>query len=175
MNKTLAPLREHYVQARERFLALQDRERWMLGVGGVVLLLTVLYLAIWEPVVKGHANRAAALESSRALAVRLEEAAVLVQSQRGRNPAATAGRGMSLMAAVDQASKQGPLGKGPSRIQPEGDREVRVWFEDVSFDALLRWTAILHASYGVSVQTMDVEPQAAPGQVNVRFSLVRPS
>lgn len=172
MNKTL---RDAYTQNRERFLALQLRERWMLVVGGAALLITVLYLAVIEPLTQAHAMRSSALEASRGVAIQLEQAAQLVQSQSGRNPAASAGRGVSLMAAVDQASKQGQLGKGPARIQPEGDREVRVWFEDVSFDALLRWTADLHTRYGVNVQTMDVEPQAAPGRVNVRFSLVRAS
>ncbi|MGQ0697573.1 MAG: type II secretion system protein GspM [Panacagrimonas sp.] len=175
LTRTFKPLTDATGQARERFLALQPRERWMLGVGGVVLFVTLLYLAVWEPIVGAHANRTAALESSRALAIKLEQAAAQVQQSRGRSPGATAGRGTSLMAAVDLASKQSGLGKGPSRIQPEGDREVRVWFEDVSFDLLARWLADLQTRYGINVQTFDVEPQSAPGRVNVRLSLVRPS
>ncbi|MGQ0530233.1 MAG: type II secretion system protein GspM [Panacagrimonas sp.] len=173
MNKSLDSARQHLTQARERFLALQMRERVMVVLGSSVVLITLLYLLIWEPLVKAHSERAQALQTSRALAVRLEGAAQQVQTLRSRNPAATQGRSMSLMSAVDQASKQGSLGKGPSRIQPEGDREVRVWFEDVSFDAMVRWLADLQSRYGVSVQTLDVEPQAAPGRVNVRLSLVR--
>lgn len=175
IERALQPLRDATAQARERWSALQMRERWMLGVGGAVLLVTLLYLLVWEPVTQAHTNRTAALEASRALAIRLEQAAGLVLQTRGRGSAAVAGRGTSLMAAVDMASKQSGLGKGPSRIQPEGDREVRVWFEEVSFDLLVRWLADLQARYGISVQTFDVEPQAEPGKVNVRLSLVRPS
>lgn len=173
--KALQPLREATARARERFLALQVRERWMLGVGGAALLVTVLYLAVWEPVTQAHANRSAALEASRALAIRLEQASAQVQQLRGNKTTPQANRSTSLMAAVDMASKQSGLGKGPSRIQPEGDREVRVWFEEVSFDLLVRWLADLQTRYGISVQTFDVEPQAEPGKVNVRLSLVRPS
>lgn len=173
MNATMTSVQGAMLEARERFLALQTRERWMLGVGVVALLLTVLYLAIWEPIVQSRVQRASALESSRAIAIRLEQAAQQLRATAGTNPAATAGRGLSLLAAVDQASKQGTLGKSPTRVQPEGDREVRVWFEDVSFDALVRWLHDLQTRYGISVQTMDVEPQAGPGQVNVRLSLVR--
>jgi general secretion pathway protein M len=170
----LQQLREQLARQRERFLALQPRERWMLGAGGVVLLITLVYLALVEPVLKAHASRTAALESARALATRLEQAAVQVQQARGSGQAGRAGRSVSLMAAVDQSSKSSGLGKGPSRIQPEGDTEVRVWFEDVSFDAIVRWIAELQNRYGVSVQTLDVEPQSAPGRVNVRLSLARP-
>lgn len=175
MNATLQTIQMQSARARERFLALQVRERWILGVGALVLLLTVLYLAVLEPLMHAQAQRKAALESARQIAVKLEQAAAQLQSTQGRNPAATAGRGLSLMAAVDQASKQGLLGKGPTRIQPEGDREVRVWFEDIAFDAMVRWLADLQTRYGVAVQTLDVEPQSTPGRVNVRLSLVRAS
>ena len=172
MNENLARLRQGLERARERFLALQPRERWILSAGAVVLLITLLYLVVWEPVVKSHRERVEALESSRLLAIRLEQAAAQVQGAGGQRGAA-AGRGLSLMAAVDQASKQGTLGRSPTRIQPEGDREVRVWFEDVSFDALVRWMAELQGNYGVGVQTLDIEPQSTPGKVNARLSLVR--
>lgn len=175
MKRAVQSLQAQSARARERFLALQMRERWIVGVGAVVLLFVVLYLAIWEPMTKAHQQRESSLASARSIAVKLEEAAAKLQASNGRNPAATAGRGLSLMAAVDQASKQGSLGKEPTRIQPEGDREVRVWFEDVSFDAMVRWLADLQTRYGVAVQTLDVEPQSTPGKVNVRLSLVRPS
>ena len=175
MNEYLARVRQSFERARERFLALQPRERWILSGGATVLLLTLVYLLVWEPLVDAHKQRLEALESSRLLAIRLEQAAAQVQRAGGQRGAGNAGRGLSLMAAVDQASKQGTLGKSPTRIQPEGDREVRVWFEDVSFDALVRWLAELQTRYGVGVQTLDIEPQATPGKVNARLSLTRGS
>lgn len=175
MTEFLQKLRQSFERARERFLALQPRERWMLSIGATVLALTLVYLLVWEPLADAHRERVEALESSRLLAIRLEQAAAQVQRAGGRSGANSAGRGLSLMAAVDQASKQGTLGKSPTRIQPEGDREVRVWFEDVSFDSLVRWLAELQSRYGVGVQTLDIEPQSTPGKVNARMSLVRGS
>lgn len=173
MNATTQSLRAAATQARERFDALQPRERWMLGAGVAALLLTLLYLLVWEPLVQARAQRTAALASSRELALRLEQAAARVQAGAARHPAAQAGRELSLMAAVDQAGKQGGLGKAPTRIQPEGERSVRVWFEDVSFDALVRWLHELESRYGIGVQTLDVEPQPESGLVNVRLTLTR--
>ena len=176
MNGQLARMRQSLDQARERFLALQPRERWIVSAGALIVLVTLLYLLVWEPIVDAHRQRVQSLESARLVAIRLEQAAAQVQrAGGGQRGAAAAGRGLSLMAAVDQASKQGTLGKSPTRIQPEGDREVRVWFEDVSFDVLVRWLAELQTRYGVGVQTLDVEPQSTPGKVNARMSLVRGS
>ncbi|MGQ0619405.1 MAG: type II secretion system protein GspM [Panacagrimonas sp.] len=176
MSAATQQLRQQFNQQRERFLALQPRERWLVGVGGIVLLLTLIYLLIVEPVTKAHAYRTSALESSRALAVRLELAAQQVQQLRSNaGSGSSAGRGVSLMAAVDQAAKSSSIGKGPSRIQPEGEGEVRVWFEDVAFDTVARWVSDLQTRYGVTVQTLDVEPVSSAGSVNVRLSLVRPA
>lgn len=170
MSSPLDSLREGIRTGRERFMALQVRERWMLGVCVVFLVFIVLWLGIYDPIVKAHKRRADALETSRALAIRLEEAAAKVQGQRS---GPVANRGISLIAAVDQASRSGTVGKAPSKIQPEGDAEVRVWFEDVSFDPMVRWVADLQTRYGITVQTMTVEPKSEAGSVDIQLSLVR--
>lgn len=85
------------------------------------------------------------------------------------------GRGMSLLAAIDQSTRGGVLTKPPERMQPEGEREVRVWFDDVPFDSLVRWVALLQTQYGVTVQMLDIEAQPGAGLVDARLSLTRAS
>jgi general secretion pathway protein M len=75
---------------------------------------------------------------------------------------------------VDLSARAGTLSKPPSRIQPEGEREVRVWLEAVSFDSLLRWIGELETRYGIQVQTADIERAERPGLVDARLTLVRP-
>jgi general secretion pathway protein M len=158
---------------REWFAALAPRERLLVSICAVFVGATLVYAGGWLPLKRAHENRAQALAESRALAQRLESAAVDAQRLRG-NGGARANRNLSLLAVVDQATKNGTLGRAPSRLQPEGDTEVRVWVEDVSFEALVRWLADLEARQGVTVLSADIEKQTAPGTVNVRLSLTRP-
>jgi general secretion pathway protein M len=167
------PLQPLIVQGRERFLALSARERWIVGVGAVALLLTVVYLLAVEPLLLAHRRQLDALASARAMATQLEAAAAAVASAGPRGDAAQAGAGMSLLAAVDQSTRQAGPGKAPERLQPEGDHEVKIWFEDVPFDNLVRWLAQLQTSYGVKVQTLDIEAKPGAGLVDARLSLVR--
>ncbi|MES0875113.1 type II secretion system protein M [Sinimarinibacterium thermocellulolyticum] len=149
---------------------LAPRERLMVLGGTVVLVLVMLYLLAWEPVVKAHQQRAEALTRARALATRIEEAAALVRSQgAGRS----VDRSTSLVAVVDRTSRSPVLGKPPSRIQPEGDREVKVWIEDVPFDNLLRWLQELETGYGIGAASAEIERGARPGLVSARLSLTR--
>jgi general secretion pathway protein M len=150
--------------------SLESRERLLVSVGALVVGITLLYLLIWEPVAKAHHNREAELVISQQLANRIE----LLAGQTRINPTAGASRGLSLLSAVDQASKSGTLNKPLSRIQPEGDTEVKIWIEAVSFDALLRWIAQLQSSDGVVVRSAQIEKDAGPGLVSAQLSLVRP-
>lgn len=151
----------------------QPRERLILGVGGVLLIIAIFFVAIWEPLHKARQNGESALEQSRKMATRLEAIALEVERSRGVGGATAANRNLSLLAAVDQASKLPDLGKAPSRIQPEGEKEVKVWFEDVSFNALVQWIQILQTQYGLNVSAAEIE-RRSEGSVSVRLSLVRP-
>lgn len=156
----------------EWLATLAPRERVMVLGGGAALAVTLLFLAVWEPLTQTHMRRAADLEAARLLANRLEEIAAVAQ-RAPRNGSTAVNRNLSLLAAVDQSAKAGTLSKPPARIQPEGDAEIKVWIEDVPFDSLVRWLADLESRYGIRAQTAEIERQSAAGLVNARLSLVR--
>ena len=157
---------------RAWWATLAERERRVLAVGAVVVGLTVLYLGVWEPVAQAQRDRERALEDARALATMLETLAVEVQRGRGAG-GGTAGAGQSLLSVVDQSRRASALTKPPTRLQPEGDATVRIWLDDVPFDALLRWLGDLQARYGVRVDAADIERQSGQGLVSARLTLVR--
>lgn len=160
-------------QFQEWFRSLAPRERLLVSVGGVVVAITVLYLGIWEPLSKAHSKREMDLAAAQGLAQRLEVIAATVQKSQVSGGAAI-DTAASLLSTVDQVSKTGTLGKPLTRIQPEGDHEVKVWIDGVSFEALVRWISELEGHYGISIQTADLDRDTLPGQVNARLSLVRP-
>ncbi|HZU75433.1 MAG TPA: type II secretion system protein M [Dehalococcoidia bacterium] len=167
LNRQLAPL-------RARYEALPQREQRLVVAAGGALALFLLYLVLWEPPALLRAHHEQELARARAFAQRLEEIGAQVQQARPAG-AAAARRDVSLLTAVDQATKDGTLGKPPSRMQPDGDTQVRVWFEGVPFDSLLRWIYDLQSRYGIRVDSLDVERQPTAGVVNARLTLVRGS
>lgn len=164
---------EYRERARAWWATLAPREQRVVGAGGVALALIFLYLAVWQPVTKAQRDRTRALEDARALATQLEVLAVELQRNRGAGGGAVQAAGQSLLAIVDQSRRASSITKPPSRLQPEGDTTVRIWLEDVPFDALLRWLADLQTRYGVRVDTADIERESGPGLVNARLTLMR--
>lgn len=153
------------------YAQLQPRERMIVLIGAAVLAALIAYLGVWEPLVKAHHHNAEALEASRALAIRIEAAASLAKGQSSGG----ADRSAALLSVVDQSSRNGTLGKAPTRLQPEGsgEREVKVWFEDVQFDNALRWLTELQTRYAIQVSSAEIDQGSAPGLVNARFTLSR--
>jgi general secretion pathway protein M len=158
---------------RAWWATLAERERRALGTGAVALALILAYVAGWQPLAKARHQREAALAEARSLAVTLEKLAVEVQRRRGTGGGQVQGAGQSLLAVVDASRKASSMTKPPSRLQPEGEATVRIWLEDVPFDALLRWLNDLQLRYGVRVDNADIERESASGLVNARLTLMR--
>lgn len=155
----------------DRWRQLQPREQWMLGVAGVAVLLTLLYLLVWEPIQLSSVRAQQQLSAERASARQLERAAALVGAAGPQSRRATGNA--SLLTIVDRSLKGSKINKPASRIQPDGDSRVRVWLEDISFDALLAWLADLEQHQGVRVGTADIDKTSGQGLVDVRLSLER--
>lgn len=162
--------------AREQFDAWwkerQPRERLILAAGAAVLALMVFFLGIWEPLAQARRTGQAELDAARRLANKIEALAAEVQRGRGGG-AAAATRSLNLLSAVDQAARAPELVKPPSRIQPEGDRQVKLWLDDVPFDGLVAWLLQLQTQYGIVVADTEME-RRGEGLVSARLTLVRP-
>ena len=158
----------------ERFRAwwsgLAEHEQRVLSAGAIALGLIFVYLAVWEPIGKARLSRERDLAQSRALATQIES---LAAGRGASGVGAPAGAGQSLLAIVDQSRRSSAIARPPSRLQPEGDNTVRIWLEDVPFDAVVRWLNELQTRYAVRVDNADIERESGPGLVNARLTLMR--
>lgn len=168
----LAPLRAQLAPARERYDALQPRERKMVLAASVAIALALVFLVVWQPVVTARERGDAALHQARETANQIEQLAARAPKPKGSTPAkAAANAGRSLLTIVDLASRGVNGLAAPTRLQPDGEKKVRVWFEHTSFDALVQWIGKLHAQHGITVVSADIGRGNPTGTVDARFSL----
>lgn len=158
---------------KARWAALSERDRRVLGGGGLVLAAILAWLLVWEPLARARSARESALAEARTLAGLLETLAVETQRGGPARSSATLGAGQSLLSVVDQSRRTSAIQKPPSRLQPDGETTVRIWFEDIPYDALVRWLGELQVRYGVRVDSADIERKPAPGTVDARLTLMR--
>lgn len=149
---------------------LGQRERKVLASGAAALVLVLGYVLLWEPLVDSRnewRNRVATAQADlawmRATAPQVRERNVgaPVRSSDGR----------SLLARVDASAREAGLGGSLLRVEPVADGQVRVYFEDAGFDAVVRWVETLSAQYGTRVGELSAQRADGVGRVDVRLSL----
>lgn len=158
----------------EWWRGLNTREQRMVLIGGIAVVLMVVYFGVWEPVQAQKKNLEKAVLEQHAVRDWMQQAAAEIDLLRGRSKrnSRTAGSpGRSLLAVVDQTAKRGKLGPALRRVEPEGTSAVRVWLDQASFDDTMRWLTGLQRDHGIFVSTITVDRQDASGIVNVRLSL----
>lgn len=154
------------------FLSLAPRERLMVSVATAVVSLALIFLLAWEPLASRVAQLQQSVEEKQALKQWMRQASAEARRLRGVAAGASdAGNNRSLLAVVDQTSKQAQLGSAVKRIQPDGQDLVRVNLEQAAFDDVVMWLGNLQRSYGVKVVDAALDRQADAGRVNARLTL----
>ena len=157
----------------EWFDSLDDRERKYVLTAAIVLVLAVLYLAIWMPLNKGHKR----METSVGV---WQSSLDMMQPLKGRaNNSGNSGispqnLNQPLVVVVDSTLRVRDLNNELKRSQPTGNN-IRVEFENVAFDDLMVWLGDLSSQYALHVQSGSFSMTGAEnqGRVNAQLTLGR--
>lgn len=145
----------------------QTRERRILVGGGVVLLLAVVWLLVFEPAWSGRQRLAEELPAQRAelarMASMIDEARAL-ESVAGATPPSG-----SVRASLEKSLAAAGLGNGV-QIEQRGDRyDMR--FSSVPFAAWLDWVALAVRESRVRVIDAKLTRDPRDGYVAARLSV----
>lgn len=149
---------------------LEARERQAVLWGGGALALLLSYFLGWAPLTGKIERLEQSVVERRAQAQTMQTAAAEVTRLRAASNRPGAGSGgQSLLAVVDSTARQGQLGGALKRVEPEGQNSVRVWFEEASFDDMVRWLGTLQQQHGAQVSRLTIDRPGAPGRINARL------
>lgn len=150
---------------------LQQREQRVLLAGGAALVVLMLYTLVWDPYQQEMRRLHETVAAKRLDLASMQQAAAEIETLRRSGAGGSLPSGQSIMGIIDSSAKQFSVGAGIKRIQPEGERSVKVWAEQVSFDDLIHWLDDVQKKYGIAIHTISVERQEVNGLVNVRMEL----
>jgi general secretion pathway protein M len=159
---------------KDWFYSLQPRERLMVTGCAAVIMLALVYSLIWAPIAERRAQLAINVEAQREVLAWMRQASRQVQEARRNNPIATVNDTRSLLSIVDSSATQAGVRNSIQRMEPEGDRGVKLSMENADFDATIQWLGALKRSHNVDVVSATISPNDTPGQVDTHLSLQRP-
>jgi general secretion pathway protein M len=159
---------------KDWFDNLDTREKRILIVGAVVLLVALMYLLAWEPFIKKSASLEKSNQENEMLLTWMEQSAdeaKELQAKLKANGPAGSTKGQSLLGIIDKTAKSGNLGKSVKRVQPDGQTKAHVWLENANFNDVIKWLESLQHKQGIHIVTSVIEKQEEAGLVNARLVL----
>lgn len=151
---------------------LQARERQLIVVATVVVVLFVGYTVIWSPLQKNTQRLTRQVESQQQQLVLMKQMAAKIKVLSQRNATATPrASSSSLTALIYQTGQSRLRGAELKRVEEGQNNSVRVWIEKAAFDDLVLWLDALYRSQGLSVDSFVADNQPEAGRVNVRLTL----
>jgi type II secretory pathway component PulM len=145
------------------------RERWLIALAGVVIVVGLGWTLVWQPVHADLARLERDLPRQRAvLAAARAQAAELVALERAPAPV----RPHEPLAAVERVVAERGLRAAASALDFSEGR-VRLTFAAIGFDALPGLLDALARSAGVRLAEATITQRVEPGMVRAELAFVR--
>ena len=110
---------------------LNQREQGIIIVGASILLVLVVFLFVWEPLVKERSRLQSAISKLEEDREWMQQAAIKVKRLRGSG-AATRQPVTSLLGVINTTARSVLKGAELKRVEEDRSAGVRVWIEGVA-------------------------------------------
>lgn len=158
---------------KDWFATLDDREQKFVMIAAIVVILAILYMAIWMPLSNGHKRVSAGVEVWQNSLDMLQPLKGRMNSG-GNSQISQQNLNQPLVVVVDSTLRVRDLNSALKRSQPTGNN-IRVEFENVAFDDLMLWLGDLSTQYALHVQSGSFSMTGVDnqGRVNTQLTLGR--
>lgn len=159
---------------KDWFFSLQPRERMLVLIGGVAVLIVAIYVLALGPfyaAVNARAERVAKKEGDLAW---MRSVGGEVMALNASSPTAPAPSNESLVVLIDRSARECGLGSALTGQTPSGDNGIRVRLEQAEFDKLIVCLGGLQQAHSVTIRSANIDRTAKPGFVNASLELTRP-
>lgn len=155
---------------------LAERERITLSIGGVLVVLFVLYSGIWSPLSSSVENYRADVKDQRALLLFLQNASDRITKLRAEGvQAATAPAvPIDLLTLSEQTLSAHQLSPFLKNVSQKSDKSVVLTFEKAPMDKLMGWLQQMLTTENVRLISMIADRQSVIGTADVTMTLKKP-
>ncbi len=148
------------------FYGRERNEQWIIAGLAALVLLAVVWVAVWKPVSDWQVIEKQRQENAQRLLDWMR-----ANEQAARSAAASRPRGQrpNSVSVIDRAASAHDLTL--KRLQPESNGVVSVILQQQSFNQIVSWVSQLEENNGISVERASFDSEDAPGYVNAQLRL----
>lgn len=162
-------------QIRQWFNSLPIKEQWMVSGTGALLIITLFYLIIWEPLHLGLDDELQKQQAQQEISLWMQQAADEVKTLRTSGSSSTIrDKNKPTTLVIEQALKNAGLQTSVKKIESSGNNGARVTLDEAAFNQMLVWLNTLATHNGIQVVSANIDRAENPGRVNARLTFERP-
>lgn len=152
---------------------LTDRERNLLMVMVGLILLFVLYFAVYRPMDKANAAADRSVAAAENVLETVQRAAQLAKQMGGGNTQSRQrdDRPVRVIVAVTARAS----GVNITRVQPTDSGAVTLWIDSVNPQSFYAWVAQLGAEHAITPTKVSVQKTGTAGSVRVQVQFEGPA
>lgn len=162
-------------QLRQWFYSLPLKEQRLVLGTAVIIVLTLFYVTIWEPIHQGLNDELQKQQSQQQILLWMQQAAMEAKSlQASGGSVNIRERDKPVTLVIEQSIKNAGLKPAATKIESSGNDAARITFNEASFNQILVWLNTIATHNGIQVVSANIERASGPGRANVRLTLERP-
>jgi general secretion pathway protein M len=166
---------EQLQQLKQWFYSLPPKEQWMVSATGILILITLFYLVIWEPVHASLDTERQKQQSQKEILIWMQQAAMEAESLQASGIKSTIrDKDKPVTLVIEQTIQNAGLKPSVSKIESSGSDGARVTLNEAPFNQILIWLNTIASFNGIQVTSANIERASAPGRANARLTLDRP-
>jgi general secretion pathway protein M len=149
--------------------SLSRQEKAMVVATAALIFALAGYFFIFQPLSKQLDYNQGRIPAQRELLSWIEQSSQKVQKIRALHQNKTQYTGSeSAPDFISKTAKGRGLGDSIKRVESTDDQGVKVWIEEVVFDDIISWIALLQEHYGLTVVDISIDKAKDPGFVNIQ-------
>lgn len=162
-------------EAQQYFNGLSQRDQKLAVVMAVILVATLFYTVIWEPLHLNLEKQKISQGSQKEIYSWMQNAAHEARSLRasGNKAGKILKKTSPVSIVAEQSAKTSGLKKQISKIESSGKNSAQIKIDNASFDQTLLWINTLKLRYGITVSSAKIERVGEEGMINARLTLNR--
>jgi len=160
-------------QIKQWFNALPSKEQWMVSGTGSLIIVTLFYLMVWEPIHVGLNTEQQKKQSQNDILVWMQGAAIEVNTLRSSGGTTIRDKNKPATLVIEQTINNAGLKSSVKKIESSGKNGARVTLNEASFNQIIVWLNTLSKYNGIQVVSANIERGNKPGNTNARLTLER--
>jgi general secretion pathway protein M len=156
---------------KQWYASLQERERLMVTAAAILLVVTLFYVSVWEPLHQGLDNAQHEYQGNLKNLQWMQQAADEVRTLKASGSRVRSASNQPVTMVVEQVASNSAIKPNLSKLESASQGGAHVVLDGAPFDQMVIWLNTLQQNHGISVSSGNIERNAKPGTVNARLSL----